>query len=51
LITNKEWKLEILKSILLPIFELSLILDEIVGKKTVTDFLQSAVSSPNAEQT
>ncbi|XP_046635826.1 protein MMS22-like [Daphnia pulicaria] len=51
LITNKDWKLEILKSILLPIFELSLILDEIVGKKTVTDFLQSAVSSPNAEQT
>lgn len=50
LITNKDWKLEILKVILLPIFELSLILDEMVGKKNVTDFLQSAVSTPNAEQ-
>ena len=44
LATNKEWKVEIVRSTLLPILEVSLILDEVNCKRSVTDMLQVSVS-------
>ena len=38
--TNKEWKVEILRSTLLPLLEVSLLLEEVNCKRSVTDMLK-----------
>lgn len=48
--TNQEWRLDIVRGVMLSILELSLILDEIPGKKSVTDFLQVAICDQEPAQ-
>lgn len=44
LCATHDWKVEIVQAILLPVLELALALEEITGKRSVNEFLRTALS-------
>lgn len=47
---KQEWKLEILSAVLLPLLELALMLEEVNGKRSVTDMLKTAICDGDTQQ-